>query len=52
MASEAVRMLFNEDALVAQIDAQNKALSQMGEGDEAAASIAAKAIIDVATSAG
>ena len=52
MASEAVRMLFNEDALVAQIDAQNKALSQMGEGDEAAASIAAKAIINVATSAG
>lgn len=51
MAAEALRMLHDESALKAQVDAQNKALSRMGEGDEAAASIAANVIIDVSTSA-
>ena len=52
MAVEALKMLQDDTARIAQIDAQNKALSRMGEGDEAAASIAANVIIDVSISAG
>jgi lipid-A-disaccharide synthase len=49
MSEEAVRILKDEDARYAQIDAQNKALSRMGEGDEKASQIAARAILRVAS---
>ena len=47
LASEAQRVLSDRSLLKAQIEAQNKALSRMGERDEAASEIAAKAILDV-----
>ncbi|MEO1189403.1 MAG: lipid-A-disaccharide synthase, partial [Pseudomonadota bacterium] len=47
LAHEAQSMLADEALRQAQIDAQNKALSRMGERDEAAAEIAAKAILEV-----
>ncbi|MDG1825730.1 MAG: lipid-A-disaccharide synthase [Henriciella sp.] len=49
MSEEAVRILKDEAARYAQIDAQNKALSRMGEGDEKASKIAARAILRVAS---
>lgn len=47
MANFAKSLLFDPAALEAQVEAQNKALSRMGERDEAASEIAAKAILDV-----
>ncbi|MEL6725841.1 MAG: lipid-A-disaccharide synthase, partial [Pseudomonadota bacterium] len=47
LAEKALGLLANPAMLQAQIDAQNKALSRMGERDEAAAEIAAKTILDV-----
>ncbi len=47
LAETAQRLLADETARRAQIDAQNKALSRMGERDEAASEIAAKTILDV-----
>ncbi|MEM7328974.1 MAG: lipid-A-disaccharide synthase [Pseudomonadota bacterium] len=47
LAAEATAMLVDEGRRQAQIDAQNKALSRMGERDEAAAHIAAKTILEV-----
>ena len=47
VAKFAKGLLFDPAALEAQVDAQNKALSRMGERDEAASEIAAKAILDV-----
>lgn len=48
LLSERARALLTDAAaLKAQTDAQNKALSRMGERDEAAPEIAAKAILDV-----
>ncbi|MEP1144091.1 MAG: lipid-A-disaccharide synthase [Henriciella sp.] len=47
MAATAQHLLAERAALSAQIDAQNKALSRMGERDEAAPNIAANAILDV-----
>ena len=47
MASFAKTLLFDPAALAAQVEAQNKALSRMGERDEAASEIAAIAILDV-----
>ncbi|MEL6728077.1 MAG: lipid-A-disaccharide synthase [Pseudomonadota bacterium] len=47
MAETAQNLLADERALAAQTEAQNKALSRMGERDEAAAEIAAKTILDV-----
>ena len=47
LAQEAQSILTDETRRQAQIDAQNKALSRMGERDEAASEIAAKAILDV-----
>ncbi|MEL7032904.1 MAG: lipid-A-disaccharide synthase [Pseudomonadota bacterium] len=47
LAQEAQSMLADEPRRQAQIDAQNKALSRMGERDEAASEIAANAILDV-----
>lgn len=47
IAERAQSLLADRASLQAQIDAQNKALSRMGERDEAAAEIAAKTILDV-----
>ncbi|MCR9269525.1 MAG: lipid-A-disaccharide synthase [Hyphomonadaceae bacterium] len=47
IAETAQNMLADKTALEAQIEAQNKALSRMGERDEAAPEIAAKAILEV-----
>jgi lipid-A-disaccharide synthase len=47
LAAEAQAMLADDDHRQAQISAQNKALSRMGERDEVAAEIAAKTILDV-----
>lgn len=47
LAAEAQRVLADRTALIAQTEAQNKALSRMGERDEAASQIAAKTILDV-----
>ena len=47
LAQEAQSILADETLRQAQIEAQNKALSRMGERDEAASEIAAKAILDV-----
>jgi len=47
LAETAKALLDDEVALQAQIEAQNKALSRMGERDEAAPVIAAKTILDV-----
>ncbi|MEM9572484.1 MAG: lipid-A-disaccharide synthase [Pseudomonadota bacterium] len=49
LAAEAQAVLADEDRRNAQIEAQNKALSRMGERDEVAAEIAAKTILDVIT---
>ncbi|MEM9054163.1 MAG: lipid-A-disaccharide synthase [Pseudomonadota bacterium] len=45
-AEHALAILADKAVLKAQIEAQNKALSRMGERDEAASVIAAKAILD------
>ena len=47
VAEMATHLLADRDRLDAQIEAQNKALSRMGERNEAAAEIAAKTILDV-----
>jgi len=47
VAEKAQSLLADRGLLRAQIDAQNKALSRMGERDEAASEIAAKTILDV-----
>lgn len=47
LAARAKALLSDQAALQAQIEAQNKALSRMGERDEAAPVIAAKTILDV-----
>ncbi len=47
LAERAGELLSNAGALQAQIDAQNKALSRMGERDEAAPEIAARSILGV-----
>ena len=47
IAERAQSLLADRALLQAQIEAQNKALSRMGERDEAASEIAAKTILDV-----
>ncbi len=47
LAEKSLELLNDKQALKAQIDAQNKALSRMGERDEAATIIAARAILGV-----
>ena len=47
VAAKAEELMRGDGKLEAQIDAQNKALSRMGERDESAATIAAKTILDV-----
>jgi len=47
VAEKAQSLLADRTLLQAQIEAQNKALSRMGERDEAASEIAAKTILDV-----
>ncbi|MFN3214645.1 MAG: lipid-A-disaccharide synthase [Henriciella sp.] len=47
LAETALSLLADSDALQKQIGAQNKALSRMGERDEAASEIAANAILEV-----
>lgn len=47
LAERAGALLSDADALRAQTEAQNKALSRMGERDEAAPTIAAQTILDV-----
>ena len=49
VAEAAQKLLADRSRLEAQIEAQNKALSRMGERDEAAAEIAAKTILGVLT---
>ena len=47
LAEKALGLLADPSMLQAQIDAQNKALSRMGERDEVASDIAANTILDV-----
>lgn len=47
LAEKALSLLADPNLLQTQIDAQNKALSRMGERDEEASEIAAKTILDV-----
>ena len=47
LADKALALISDASALQQQVEAQNKALSRMGERDEAASVIAAKTIIDV-----
>ncbi|MEO1660150.1 MAG: lipid-A-disaccharide synthase [Pseudomonadota bacterium] len=47
VAAKAEQVISEPTRLTAQIEAQNKALSRMGERDESAATIAAKTIFDV-----
>ena len=51
MAACALKMLSDPKMLVNQVEAQNKALSRMGEGDEPAAQLAARTILDVTSAA-